>query len=137
MILRLDVRAYTRPCRFWQILQFQVTLDRTVHTVSHPAWIHSLRFEGIADCVRYARRAIFHYLERRLTEIPDQFEWHIYDEACVRLCPACQEPLHQTMQLRARLVAIDVSQWACAYCHTLAPPPQKRPRRTTTAPWTL
>jgi hypothetical protein len=116
MIVRLDVCGHTRPFRFWQIIQFQVTINGTVHTIGNPAWIQPLRFDGIADCVRYARIAIFRYLEHRLTEIPEQFEWRIYDASSVRTCPVCQHPLHQTMQLR------DVSQWTCAACQSQAHP---------------
>lgn len=122
MIVRLDVRAHTRPFRFWQIVQFQVTLNGTMHTIGNPAWIQPLRFDGIADCVRYARIAIFRYLEPRLTDIPEHFEWRIYDESCAKACPMCQQSMHQTLQLRNRLAAIDVSHWSCAQCQSLAQP---------------
>jgi hypothetical protein len=122
MIVRMDVRSHTRPFRYWQILEFQVTMHGTVHVVSQRLRIHHLRFGGIADCVRYARVAIFYYLERRLTEIPDHFEWRIYDQGCPRTCPVCHEPMHQTIQLRARLAATDVSHWTCADCERMACP---------------
>jgi hypothetical protein len=123
MIVRLDVRYHKLPFRFWQILRYQVALDGTWHAAGNPAWVCPLRFGGIEDCVRYARIAVFRYLENRQhVQIPDRFEWRIYDHDALTLCATCQNPLHRGVRLGWRLTAVELSQSQCANCTNLPPP---------------
>jgi hypothetical protein len=117
MIVRIEVSQPTSSTPYWQLKRCQVQHGGTIVDVTEPTLLRPIRFDGLEDAIRHAKKATFTYLEaKRHTKMPDQIDWRIINEARVFPCPACHQPLYQKAKLGRFGNTLDLQDWGCSRC---------------------